>query len=135
MSGRYRTERLCRHWSQNNNGACKLCTTPDGQAVIEDISHILLLCPALSEARQHVLSIWNNNLPQKPISHSIVTHLWQNPAEEMCQFLLDCSSVPIVIEATQEHGPQIQQDLFYLTRLWVYSVHRRRQQLLDILKC
>ena len=132
LSGRYRPERLCRYWSLNKTGACQLCVNCDGSVVQEDICHILLSCPALNEARHHVLSIWTNILSNKPVAGAIVTDVWEGTAEDVCQFLLDCSPVPSVIRATQDHGFDIQKDLFYLTRLWTYSLHRLRQQLLGL---
>ena len=131
LSGRYRTEKLCRFWSQNMYGACRLCSNP-AALIQEDLQHILLFCPALNEARQHVTSIWNESLSQKQIVLTIVTEVWQTSADEICQLLLDCSTLPTVVRAVQEHGSQILQDLFYLTRLWAYSMHRRRQQLLGL---
>ena len=47
LSGRYRTEKLCSHWSNNKSGYCLSgCSSQ-----VEDLSHILLDCPSLSKTR------------------------------------------------------------------------------------
>ena len=50
LSGRYRTERLCRHWSSNKEGYC-LLTQCINYNHVEDLQHIFLHCVSLSEAR------------------------------------------------------------------------------------
>ena len=42
------------------------------------------------------------------------------------QFLLDCSVLPDTVSAVQVHGQQILVDLFNITRMWVYVLHRDR---------
>ena len=48
LSGRYRCGSLTRHWT-GNDGFCTMSTSCS--EVLEDISHILLSCPALSKIR------------------------------------------------------------------------------------
>ena len=54
LSGRYRTEKLCRFWSSNPNGYClgPLCRE---RSVVEDEEHILLQCRSLATTRQNLL--------------------------------------------------------------------------------
>ena len=57
LSGRYRTDRLARHWTPSNpNGLCRLpgCEGHEGT-----LQHILLQCSALTEARLKVISHWS----------------------------------------------------------------------------
>ena len=42
ISGRYRTEMMCRFWSQNRNGVCLFGTCKE---VCEDLEHMLVVCP------------------------------------------------------------------------------------------
>ena len=127
LSGRYRTEKLCRFWSINKEGICQNCPELKQQ---EDITHILLVCPALDHARTHVTSIWNESSSESPVCQKLIQDIFTKSPEEISRFLLDCSSSSSVIEAVQDHGSIILEKLFYLTRLWTYSVHRQRLKLL-----
>ena len=55
LSGRYPTDKLSRHWTDNKAGVCKLpfCTGVD----IGSLEHILLFCPGLKEARSNVTKL------------------------------------------------------------------------------
>ena len=96
----------------------------------EDVAHILLVCPALTDARSHVTAIWNKSSSKSPVLLKLLQAQNTKSPDKIVRFLLDCASVPIVIEAVQEHGTNILEKLFYLTRLWTYSVHRQRLKLL-----
>ena len=50
VSGRYRTEQLCRFWSENRNVFC-LAPSCIGQEQEEDLFHLLASCPSWHEAR------------------------------------------------------------------------------------
>ena len=47
-----------------------------------------------------------------------------------CQFLLDCSVLPEVINAVQLHGQDILHHLFTISRMWCFALHRDRLKLL-----
>ena len=49
LSGRYRTEYLSRHWSNNPRGCCR--TEDSCSDIIEDTKHILLECPAYAKEK------------------------------------------------------------------------------------
>ena len=51
LSGRYRTERLCRFWSSNSNGYCLLDSCLNLK-YFDDYSHILLHCSGLIDERR-----------------------------------------------------------------------------------
>ena len=54
LSGRYLTDRLQRHWTQNKSGKCLLPNClPEAEGSLE---HLLLHCPALSHTRSGVLA-------------------------------------------------------------------------------
>ena len=55
LSGRYRTERLCRHWSSNKGGHCLLPACAEHK-ILEDEEHILLHCASLSNTREWLVS-------------------------------------------------------------------------------
>ena len=129
LSGRYRTEKLCRFWSNNPDGFC-LCPSCSGHEVPEDIEHILLHCGSLSPARL-VLSTFTAEYCKKHPHLADILLSFTNPNHpDFIQFLLDCSSIPQVILFSQEHGREALYHLFKVTRTWCYSLHRNRLKLL-----
>ena len=54
LTGRYRTERLCRFWSSNKDGLCILekCFN---LKISESIEHFLLHCDSLSDERRRLV--------------------------------------------------------------------------------
>ena len=130
LSGRYRTERLRRHWSQNRDGFCLL---PTCWKTSEDLEHILVRCPAHREARTRVLALWADYLATRPHLATVVHHYTSTPGTHLVQFLVDPSVLPLVITLGQEHGEGAVNALFYLTRTFCYSIHRCRLKLLGLI--
>ena len=66
LSGRYRTEKLCRFWSNNQNGYClgPLCRD---LGVVEDEDHILLHCRSLAATRQKLYEFTISYTKSHPI--------------------------------------------------------------------
>ena len=127
LSGRYRTEALCSHWSSNKMGLCKLsptCQTP------EDTSHILQKCVALDGTREKLIAFTNLYCTSHSVIADIVAKYCRMECRLFVQFLLDCSVLPEVIAAVQIHGQEILSHLFNISRQWVYSLHRDRLKLL-----
>ena len=56
LSGRYPTDRLCRHWSQNRDGYCQLpaCAPTQSPGSLE---HLLLHCSALHQEREKLVQL------------------------------------------------------------------------------
>ena len=130
VSGRFRTERLCRHWSKNKLGVCLLSPTCRNSS--EDVPHFLQVCVALHETRLMLHKFtrkYCENIPSY-ISDLILSNT-DLSSQEFCQFLLDCSTLPDIIHATQEHdAATVYQHCFAVTRTWVYSLHKKRLKLL-----
>ena len=127
LSGRYRTEALCSHWSSNKEGLCKLstdCQTP------EDTSHILKFCSALAPTREKLMNFTTSYCNSNPVVASLVQQFCKTECRLFCQFLLDCSVLPEVIAAVQKQGEDILLHLFAITRIWVYTLHRDRLKIL-----
>ena len=129
LSGRYRTERLCRFWSKKPHGFCLLPSCAD-QEIHEDEEHILLSCGSLSSTRQTLSKFTLNYAKAFPhLSDILLT--FTNPAHpDFFQFLLDCSALPQVISFEQLHGKESLHKLFKVTRTWCYSIHRDRLKML-----
>ena len=121
LSGRYRTEYLCRHWSRNRAGYC-LSLSCKQQQTPETVEHILLDCSEYSQLRDDLVSFWHKT--SHPIVHSLAIQALGSSRSYLIQFLLDCSVLPQVIVATQCFGTVIMQEIFHLTRTWCFSVHR-----------
>ena len=124
LSGRYRTEYLCRHWSKNTSGFCLLyeaCSSTE-----EHLPHILAHCPALQQIRNKMVNFtvnYCNGIPH--IGELVLRYLIpQHPL--FCHFLLDCSTLPETIKLTQVHGKEVLYHLFHITRTWCYTLHRER---------
>ena len=127
ISGRYRTEGLCSHWSSNSQGYCRLT---DSCNIMEDITHILQICPALDNTRVKLAIFTDSYIVDNPDVKHIIEEFCTPYSPNFCQFLIDCSILPPVIASVQEKGSKILYQLFTLTRIWCFSLHRDRLKLL-----
>ena len=91
------------------------------------------------QLRQHNCSAWLRlnelNTTMCPLVADIIsTNLCTSTPDHRLamQLLLDCSSIPEVITMVQSHGPEVLHHLFYVSRNWCYSVHRKRMDLLGL---
>ena len=123
LSGRYRSELLCSHWSGNKDGYCRAseCVRQP-----EDLEHILLHCPSLSETRLRLVRFWVDSTENNPVTFSIIQFALSSDSHKLAQFILDCSTMPFIIESVQLFAPKILDKLLHLTRTWCYAVHRDR---------
>ena len=121
LSGRYRTESLCSHWSKNKHGWCQgtSCTHQ-----VENLEHILLVCPSYAPIREKHFQLWMTY--HCPITKAILITALTNEPSYILQILLDCSTLANVILAVQTHGNVILENLFKLTRTFCYAIHRQR---------
>ena len=129
LSGRYRTDRLTRHWSKSNPFGFCLLPGCSGQSE-GSLEHILLECPALQEARTGVIKLWSDfMLPHRHL-FPVIAGLTSHEASHM-QLLLDPSCIPEVI-AANKLSSDVLPCCFYLARTWIYSIHLRRTKLMKI---
>ena len=129
LSGRYRTELLCRHWSSNSEGFCLLPSCL-GLGVKEDLEHILLKCGSLAGTRERLCSFTSKHAMSLPHLCSTLLTLTRPDHPMFCQFLLDCSVIPDVISLVQALGEDVLHHLFKVSRTWCYSLHRDRLKML-----
>ena len=123
LSGRYRTEGLCSHWSNNPNGYCKSSSSCN---TFEDITHILQHCSALDSPRERLSAFTSSNCEDKPELKLIVDTFCSPQRRHFCQFLLDFSVLPEVVKSVQLHGQEFLHHLFNITRMWCFALHRDR---------
>ena len=132
LSGRYMTEKLSRHWTvHNSSGLCTLsgCTGLD----VGSLEHLLLFCPALSEARNNITELCLKVASESEELGTILKNALNNQtSDKVMQFLLDCSSLPTVIHLRQAKATNVIDRIFYVTRSWCYSIHRSRMNKLGL---
>ena len=128
ISGRYRTQQLCSHWSPQTTGFCLLSSSCS--STIEDLPHILSTCNALLPAREKLQRFSSSYSEKHPLVKDIVQTFCQPSHPQFCQFILDCSVLPQVILAHQLHGKEILEQLFQLSRTWIYTLHKQRMKML-----
>ena len=121
LSGRYRAGNLEKHWSQNKEGTCLNC-----HKGTETTEHILIFCKAYTETKKNLYSLWLST--KIPAVYQLVLRALSSDKDYLLQFLLDCSVLPTVIRAAQEHGSIIYKELFYLTRTWCFAIHKQRMK-------
>ena len=104
------------------------CLSPTCSNEVESVEHILIHCRAYTECKRRLYSLWLSS--PNPVVIKLVTEAFSEEIEYLLQFIIDCSVLPHVINAVQAQGPEILDDLFYLTRTWCYSIHRYRMKML-----
>ena len=150
LSGRYNTDYHVRYWSRlNPSGLCQLClaanharesldqTNSEFNVPLGTLEHLLLVCPQLQETRDTCKQLWISHTEDKPQIRDIFLptatpfnlSLW-SPKMEL---LLDPTSCPNVIDASQKYGIGILSSILYLSRTWCYSHHVRRRKHLKLL--
>ena len=103
-----------------------LCT-----GILEDIPHILRLCPALNNVRHGLYDFtlrFSSNLPADLLS--LIRSKCHPDSPNFVSFVLNCSVDPDVILTSQKLGPSILAPIFVVTRTWAYVLHRERMKLL-----
>ena len=132
LSGRYLTDKLQRHWTQNKAGTCLLPSCfPGSEGSLE---HLLLRCPALSSTRARLLSLCSKVAAEHEELSRIINLVLQSREQvTIMQFLLDCSTMPDIIRSTQLFGTVIRDRLLYVGRTWCYNIHRERMNQLGLL--
>ena len=131
LSGRYRCEKLRRHWFHNTAGFCELSPCFDNGEV-GSIEHMLLHCSALSSSRSGVLHLWNRTLQEKPELQQLFHRYSVMEPDKLVQFLLDPSTLSEVILTSQSQGPDVLKFTFYLTRTMCYTLHKAKMKLLGL---
>ena len=128
ISGRYRSEDLCKHWTPSNrNGFClaDTCTEVRG-----DLTHILVECPALNDVRNRLKNLWYERSAQLPALHHLISMVLSSPPPIQVQFLLDSSLFLAVTLLWEIHGQPLLDHVYYLTRTYAYYTHRERMIML-----
>ena len=123
LSGRYRTESLKRHWSSNSGGYCVM---PTCEKTLGDLEHLLLFCPALQPSRNRLYNIWSQKLHHMGPLLDIFQRLVNGPTQEFISFLLNPSANSELLSLSQAHGQWVLDNAMYLTRTYVYTIHKEK---------
>ena len=127
LSGRCNTDWLTRHWSsENKDGFCVLCP---GDALPGTLEHQLVTCKALESKRSEIYAHWDKQTENNCFHQKIIRDKRYSSITEFTQFLLDPSVDPDVISSVQCKLISID-EIFKLTRTFVYGLHRRRLKLI-----
>ena len=131
LTGRAMIETLTRYWDKKNpEGYCLLCKHIN--PVEGDIKHFLLhgRCPLLADARRFMFSLTISFLVSRPHLLPLLMECWEND-DTAVEFLLDCYVLTSVIAAQQSRN-DVLDDLFYLTRTYVFKIYLTRRKLLAL---
>ena len=123
ISGRYRTEMLCRFWSSNTEGYCEANTC---DRVPGDLEHLLVSCPALDDVREKLFNFWLKKSADIPALYNLLERVMATSSADMVRFILDPGSHPEVLVLVQQHGQSLLQHVLYLTRTLAYNLHKRK---------
>ena len=129
ISGRYRSESLCRHWSATNKlGHCLASTCTE---VVGDLEHILVVCPALEHVRERLRTMWLDRSSQSPGFHELIKMVFRSPPPVQVQFILDPTLFDGVNMLVEVYGIPVLLHIMYLTRTYAYYMHREKLIMLD----
>ena len=130
LSGRYRSDRLTRHFQgSTSNGDCRICD----EEVPGTIEHLLLQCPSLAATRCNMFNWVTERQDLSARTKAIISDIFSSTsATDKMQLLLDCSCLTEVILSRQD-GDQTQSEIFKFARTWCFSVHVQREKILKIM--
>ena len=132
VSGRYRSETLCRYWSDNKGGFCRAPTCYQTPGTIE---HLLTNCPALDIVRERMYTMWLEKSVMYPALHATIRNVLESDDETTkVQFILEPLAFPQVAASAQMHGMRFIEQLAYLTRTFAFYMHREYNEIKNSLK-
>ena len=108
-------------------------------AIVKSLAALMSLAPSSTWLLANVLA-WllayseqfHSFLLQNPILFPVVKHY--SSGNSFLSFLLDPTTKPLVISLTQTQGTQITEKLCYMTRTWLYYMHKERLKQLGFWK-
>ena len=126
MSGRFHSEYLTRHWSQNK---LELCQAETCRYTIGDLKHLLIHCPALDNVRARMWTLMFHKSATFPALLLFLQQLEKSPPKTKLQFLLDPTAFHDILALIEIFGQPALDIICYLTRTYVYYLYRQKQLL------
>jgi len=128
ISGRYRSEAFCRHWTNSNGN----CLSPTCRNVLGDVEHLLLQCPALDCARTKMFKMWQEKTAALyPDLFNLISKIRKSAHSCLMHFLLNPCSFPEIIAMGQAQGTELLDHACYLTRTYVHFLHKEKQKIIS----
>ena len=124
VSGRYRSDYLCRHWTPTNKMG--FCLADTCYEVIGDLVHMLGACPALQSVRARLFKFWMDRSAATPALHSFISEIACATPHNLTKFVLDPSQFPAILAIWKSLGQNIMNHTYYLTRTFAYYMHREK---------
>ena len=120
LCGRYRSNQLKSKFNPSISPICKLCN----MSAIDDLTHIILICPYLDGARSYALLLWANKTDKSTYNlfHSALK-LW--PDHKLLCLFLDPSSQLSYI-SLKAHPRNFLENSINFAQDYLYSIDRQR---------
>ena len=123
ISGRYRSDDLCKHWSPSNKQGHCLAPQCQGADVVGDLEHILVECPALQDTRDRLKKLWLDRSMQSPAFYLMIRMVLSSPPSVQVQFILDPTVFDGITMLTEIYGYPFLTHVHSLTRTKVPNVY------------
>ena len=114
VSGRYRSDYLCRHWTPTNKKG--FCLADTCYEVMGDLVHMLGACPALQSVRERLFKFWMDRSTTTQALHRFITVMVCAPPKALTQCVLDPSQFPAILAIWNSLGQDIINHTYYLTQ-------------------
>ena len=121
LSGRYRTEMFCRHFSSNKEG---FCAAPCCTRVPGSLEHLLATCPALAATREKLYTIILSETVMFPTLHSCLKDIFSADESTITSFFLEPLTFPDIMHDATTIGYQFIQTISYISRTFLFYIHR-----------
>ena len=122
LSGRFRSEMFCRHFTTSNPQG--YCTASSCFNIPGTMEHILVTCPSLTPTRERMYSMRLDNTVMFPSLHQLVRDVLESNEEVKTQFFLEPLAFQCVQQDAESIGPQFIQTVNYVTRTFVFRIFR-----------
>ena len=110
-----------------NEMMCRVCLsdTCQGQNVPGTLQQLLIVCPALEQARQRLHHLLCLETLTCPPFHRLILQILSSSPEIQTRFILDSTAFPEIIVLVQTYGRDIQDSVLCLTKRLAFSLHNK----------
>ena len=125
MSGRYKSDYMCRHWTPGNKcGQCLYPTCRDtNPPILGTLEHLLVYCPFHETIRQRLFVMFMDKAAPIPELYKFIRDIISNPPK-VFQFLMEPLAFPLIRKMLSSQD--VQAMVYYMTRTFAFCIHRER---------